>query len=218
MGGRGSSANRNSITPTVKAPFDTALSYSTQISWLQANLGYDKAEAEATVGAFLRYSSDQDIASAIHSGELKRPIRLRSGVYTEKDLQEDIANIEKYINNPKLIPTKRTLHRGLFYSGTAQDLEKSLATGYWKESGVTSFSTSSKHAKDFLERSGVNVLVRLENNKTAVPIGHLSYTGGESESLYPFKKGDKGLKIVSWTKRSSNRGKVTLYEITVRDT
>ena len=180
--------------------------------WLQENLGVSSEEAQQMVRDVHYYVTGD--YSAIHNGAASQA--------------ERIANLDAMITNPNMPVFDGTIYRGVHILDsdglTAREkIEAIISSGQWNEAGITSFSDSKKKAEQFAAgiindqgraTEGINVMIVNRDNRTAVPIQHLTGERPEHEVLYPSNIRDRGFTITSsrieertrtWTTFDENR-------------
>ena len=163
--------------------------------WLQENLGVSSEEAQQMVRDVHYYVTGD--YSAIHNGAASQA--------------ERIANLDAMITNPNMPVFDGTIYRGVHILDsdglTAREkVEAIISSGQWNEAGITSFSDNKKKAEQFAAgiindqgraTEGINVMIVNRDNRTGVPIQHLTGERPEHEVLYPSNIRDRGFTITN---------------------
>ena len=161
--------------------------------WLEETLGVDREEASGMVEAVRKYTLG-DYAS-VHNGA--------------PQAAQTIEALDRMITNPNMPVFDGTIYRGVHILDsdglTAREkVEAIISSGQWNEAGITSFSDDRSVARRFAtggaygnESEGINVLIINRDNRTAVPIQHLTTQRPEHEVLYPSDIRDRGFTITS---------------------
>lgn len=166
--------------------------------WIVAQTGMTEAEAKQTLKAIGKYTNESEAYSLIHNG--KDP--------------ETTAVLDNFIKNPGVPIYDGTIYRGVHIADveglTAEEaIEAICKTGKWNEPGITSFADNRRKAAQFATgpvggdggASGVNVLIKCDNNKSGVPIQHLTAQRPEGEVLVPSDIADRGYTITKYKRR-----------------
>lgn len=162
--------------------------------WIADRLGVDIEHAADIHDAFLRWS---DYGSSEIHNEDTIPVHpaIPSGA-------ENAKLIDEYLNHPSIPKYKGNLYRGMIVrTDKLDDIDKNLKDGVWKEPGITAFSTSQEQANLYAlpDTMSSSIKIKLEGNKHASTIGHISAGGGENEVLYPSSI-KNGLKVKEYKK------------------
>lgn len=167
-----------------------------QAKWIEEELGYTAEEAKETIKDVYKYTNNSDIYSKVHNNE--------------SDSQEIIRTLDKMIENPNMPTFEGKTYRGVHViDSEGMSAEEKLRiiceSGTWNEPGITSFSSLKKKAENFSKGSaegnpfeGINVMIINSENKTGVPVQHLSNQRPEGEILMPSNIKDRGFEITKY--------------------
>ena len=168
----------------------------TRGEWLQDTLGYSEEEADATLDAIRAYTMEGDVYSKIHNND--------------PAYASEIETLNNLIENPNMPVYDGEIYRGLHILDaggiSAHDqIQLICESGTWTEGGITSFSSNMAKAKQFAtggmhgrEDEGLNVLIRIRDNLSGVPIQHLTGQRPEGEVLISSNVAQNGFNIVSY--------------------
>lgn len=168
----------------------------TRGEWLQDTLGYSEEEADATLDAIRAYTMEGDVYSKIHN--------------SDPAYASEIETLNNLIENPNMPVYDGEIYRGLHILDadgiSAHDqIQLICESGTWTEGGITSFSSNMAKAKQFATGGatghadeGLNVLIRIRNNLSGVPIQHLTGQRPEGEVLISSNVAQNGFNIVSY--------------------
>lgn len=110
-----------------------------------------------------------------------------SDIHNDREnAREEIESILRVLDSPYVPVYKGDIHRGLSFSSAA-DLANVLSNskGVWQEPGITSYSSNIEIAKEFASQDEWGLVLTCRNNKSAIPIKHMSINSREDEVLSP---------------------------------
>ncbi len=110
-----------------------------------------------------------------------------SDIHNDREnAREEIESILRVLDSPYVPVYKGDIHRGLSFS-LAADLANVLSNskGVWQEPGITSCSSNIEVAKKFASQDKWGLVLTCRNNKSVIPIKHMSVHSHEDEVLSP---------------------------------
>lgn len=181
--------------PTVSDHFKRDMTDAEMLAWMMNTTGASEAEAKEMLKQMKEFTNG-DFRS-IHEGDNKKAEEA----------------IERFLTNPRVPTYKGEVYRGLYFrpqGGRKAEsiIEDILNTGRWNERGVSSFSSARGIAREFADPflgsgPGAGVILRNANNRSGVPIAHLSKHYREREVVYPASAARRGFKILGWERKGN---------------
>lgn len=118
-------------------------------------------------------------------------------IHNDKEAKkEDTQNILQVFDSHNVGTYGGVIYRGLSF-GSKRELMNALAKGHgdWNEPGITSFSADMSIAEDFATRKEWGLILKCDDNKSAIPFRHISKISWEDEVLSPGGLRNDGWKL-----------------------
>lgn len=145
----------------------------------------------------------------------------QSNPHNDPKVAKEIELIDRVLDGKNTPIYKGVIYRGVEYKRGEAELRKTIKSGQWRETGITSFSSSLDTAKHFAEvkwgsQSTISVILRVPagKNLSGVPFKHLSKISSENEVLLPSSVKDRGwtIKNAKWT-TNQNGHKIVYLDV-----
>ena len=160
---------------------DAELDYEHKLAWVRKACPYAaEPEVERIVGALVYYFGDG--YKDIH--------------WDDQAKVQETRDILKVFDGGNVPIYQGAIYRGLSFD-SKQDLMKALAKdpGSWHEPAISSFSSDFDVAKSFAQHRAWGIVFTCDNNKTAIPVTHMSPLTYEHEVLSPGGLRNKGWSV-----------------------
>lgn len=194
------SINKNFSVEKTGHLYDFELSYKDKIAWIQQVVsGCSESEAMDIVNS-AEYYSGNGYKEIHRDSQAKLP---------------DTQRILRIFDNNRVGVFDGTIYRGLSFDTKEKILSllsNSIAFS-WKEPGITSFSSDLGCAEEFANQKEWGLVLRCNNNKTAIPFRHMSKMSWECEVLSPGGILNKGWTVDEKSIRIDNERKCVYADI-----